>query len=141
MARNIGRMVFAYVLVLLPVVVLIAGFGMMAGLPGRETLLWAFAGCLLVGAAIFTFFEVRRIASAKNGVERACEEEDVEQYTEHVLVVAPGTGEPYPHHETQAGSAGFDQGQLTSRIPDSTPLLGDLLEKIGRKTRQPNCGK
>ena len=132
MARNIGRMAFQYVLVLLPIVVLIAGFGMMAGLRGWETLLWAVAGCLLVGAGMFTCFEVRRLTAATSNGQQGSEEQDVDQYPKRVLIVQPPTGEPYPHHEHHAESAGFDQGQLTSRIPGSTPLVGDFLEKKDR---------
>jgi hypothetical protein len=39
------------------------------------------------------------------------------------VVVEPPTGHPYPHHELLPGSQGLDQGQLTSRCPDTTPEL------------------
>jgi len=50
-------------------------------------------------------------------------------YATRTVAVKPPTGEPYPHHEYFVESAGFDQGQLTSRIPGSTPFLDSFVER------------
>jgi hypothetical protein len=63
-------------------------------------------------------FEVGRIASRSKSISRR-EEELIDPDAGRRVIIEPSTGHPYPHHEHIAGSAGFDQGQLTSRLPDA----------------------
>jgi hypothetical protein len=135
MVRKFRHVAFPYALVLLTVIILVAGFGMMAGLHWWQILIWAVSACLVIGAIMFTFFEVRRLAGvSRSDAEIAREEAEAERQTRHVVIVQPPTGEAQPHHEDHAESPGLDQGQLTSRTPGGTPLIEDLLRK--RKQEQ-----
>lgn len=85
-------------------------------------------GTVIVGWAIlFSILEVRRLAQSPE--ERAAEalEEGPNAYPARTLTVDKPTGEPYPHHEDHTESPGFDQGQLTSRIPETTPFIDKLV--------------
>lgn len=78
-------------------------------------------GCLLVlGAMLFTFLEVRRLARGSNR-RPGPNVEEADPDASRVVVIEPPTGEPYPHHEHHVGSPGLDQGQLTSQLPDPPP--------------------
>lgn len=133
MVRKTSRVLFPYIIVLATIISLTAGFGMMAGLQGWKILLWCVGLCLVVGAGMYTFFEVRRLAGITNPREQAWEEEQADAETEREIIIGPGTGEPYPHHEGHGESPGFDQGQLTSRSPEPTPFTG----KRALKAKQP----
>jgi len=130
MARKMSRVVFPYAVVFAVMVSFIAGFGMMAGMNVWEILLWCIGACLVIGGIIFTFFEVRRLAGiSKSTQELAREEAEADRMSRHTVVVEGPTGHPYPHHEDFAESAGSDQGQLTSRSPEATPVIGKLLDR------------
>ena len=136
MLRKTSRVVFPYAVVFAVMISFIAGFGMMAGMYGWEILLWCIGACLVIGGIIFTFFEVRRLAGiSKSTQELAREEAEADRMTRRVVVVEGPTGDPYPHHEDFAESAGSDQGQLTSRSPEPTPVIGKLLSKRGSQER------
>ncbi|HYK17666.1 MAG TPA: hypothetical protein VEV37_06580 [Bryobacteraceae bacterium] len=114
---------------------LIAGFGMMAGMRGWEIAMWAIGTCLVVGLIIFTFFEVRRLAGISLSSEQlARDEAEADRMT--VVVVEGPTGDPVPHHEDYVESAGFDQGQLTSRTPEGTPFIEDFLNRWRKAERR-----
>jgi hypothetical protein len=77
------------------------------------------AGCLVVGwAFVYNFMEVRRAKLAGKGEPLPLEPDP---YGPHQVLTAPPTGDSYPHHEAYVESQGFDQSQLTARIPDQTP--------------------
>ena len=138
MRRKLSRVLFPYLIVFAVVVTLIAGFGMVVGLNGWETLLWSVGVCLVIGAGIFTYCEVRRLAGiSKSNAELAREEDEVDRIAQHTVIVEPPTGEPYPHHEDHLQSEGFDQGQLTSRMPSPTPLVRDSLHTRKPTVKQP----
>jgi hypothetical protein len=93
---------------------------LIADLGWSRTLLLSL-GCLLVlGAILFTFFEVRRLAEVSNR-SRGPSDEEADPDVSRIVVIEPATGEPYPHHEGHIGSPGLDQGQLTSQLPDALP--------------------
>jgi hypothetical protein len=123
MERKLGRVLFPYLIVFVSLVSLIAGFGMMADAPGWQIWIWAVAGCLVVGAGMFSFFEVRRLAGISRPHENARTEAEADRFSRLRALVEPSTGEPCVHHEDQEGSPGIDQGQLTSRIDTPTPLF------------------
>lgn len=98
----------------------IALYTLMADLDWSQTLL-LLLGCLLVlGAILFTFFEVRRLAGLSNR-SPGSPDEDTDPDATRIVVIEAATGEPYPHHEGHVGSPGLDQGQLTSQLPDAPP--------------------
>lgn len=89
-------------------------------------------GCLLVGwAFVYNFMEVRRATLANKGAQAAPVEPD--PYGPHTVVTAPPTGDSYPHHEDYTESQGFDQSQLTARIPDQTPNPAELFARRREK--------
>jgi hypothetical protein len=95
---------------------------MLAGLSFLQFVLAAAGASVLIWTIFFTLFEFRRITRPSRGVE--VEESPGAEI--RIVIVEPPTGEPYPHHEQYVESPGQDQGQLTSRLPDSIPLF-DLL--------------
>lgn len=125
MSRNrIGRTWFPYVVVTAIAASAIATIAAMTGLHVWEAVIWTTGACLFLGMLIFTFVEVRRLAGiSKSNAQRELEENEADRDACHIVIVGDPTGEPYPHHEDHEGSAGLDQGQLTSRLPDWTPLV------------------
>ena len=134
MSRRTIRVVFPYAMVFAVMLSFIAGFGMMAGMRAWEVLLWSVGGCLVVGLIIFTFFEVRRLAGISMSTEQLAREEAEADRMNAVVVEGP-TNDACPHHEDYVESAGFDQGQLTSRTPEGTPFIEDLLRRWRRAER------
>lgn len=92
-------------------------------------------GCLIGGwATVFSFLELSGLVrSAQSGDEALREKPD--PYAPRTVLVAPPTGEPYPHHEDHAESAGFDQGQLTSRLTETTPLIDAILTRRSKEQK------
>lgn len=81
------------------------------------------AGCLIgAWATVFTVLGFLGVAQTEESADEAFKDEP-DPYGPRSLVVEPPTGEPYPHHEDHVESAGFDQGQLTSRLTGSTPFV------------------
>ena len=84
-------------------------------------------GCLIVlWAIIFSILEVCRIAGGSRSIRGEPSEEGIDPDAPRTVIVEPPTGEATPHHEDHLGSEGLDQGQLTSRLPDTLPLGGWL---------------
>ena len=89
-----------------------------------------FVGCLAVGwAMLYTVLEVRRLAQTPSEREQEALEGRSNPYISRSVSIEPSTGDPYPHHEEYRESCGQDQGQRTSRLPGSTPLIDDLLRR------------
>jgi len=102
-------------------------YSLMAGLVWWHALL-VFGGCLLAAwVIVFAFLDVR--GSGQNATKNEALQEGPDPYASRTLEVAPPTGEAYPHHEDYVESQGFDQGQLTARIPGSTPFFDSFLER------------
>jgi len=109
-------------------------FGLVGGVSWGKYLLLMGGGAAIIGAFVYTF---RAMCSAgrirpANGIDQP--ENRLPQRRVH-LQPRPGgetqeafgqpTSEPYPHHENYPESAGQDQGQLTSHLPGSTPLVAE----------------
>lgn len=127
-ARGEEKFAFLYVVIAAGAVASAMIYGGIAGLSWSRTFL-ALLGCLIVGWAIlFSILEVRRISRAADS--RPTEAlVGPEPYPTRIVVVQPPTGDAYPHHEDYNESQGFDQGQLTSRIADTTPFVERLLRR------------
>ena len=128
LTRGEEKFAFLYVAVSAAVVACAMTYSGIAHLTWWQTML------MLVGllggawATIFSFLEVYRLNRTPE--ERAAGMVEEEAGPSRPLPVAPPTGEPYPHHEYFTESAGFDQGQLTSRLPDATPLIEGFLGRF-----------
>jgi hypothetical protein len=123
------RFVFLYAVIAAGAIASAMTYSAIAGLAWWQSLLTLIA-CLTVGCAIlFSILEVRRLAQTPN--QRADEAlvSTSNPYPSRIVVVEPPTGDPYPHHEDYAESAGLDQGQLTSKLPDSTPFIDSILSR------------
>lgn len=120
------RFAFLYVVIAAGALASAMIYSAIAGLTMWQTIL-AVIGAVVVGWAIlFSVLEVRRLARTPAEAAQALEEAS-NPYTSRTVVVEPPTADPYPHHEDYTQSSGFDQGQLTSRIADTTPFIGRLL--------------
>jgi len=108
-------------------------YSMLAGLTRLQSLFLLVGSVLVACAAVFFSLEVRRMARGARGVEAVKAEADI--YASRSVPVNPPSGEPYPHHEQFVESAGFDQGQLTSRIPGETPFLESFFSRRSRKPK------
>jgi hypothetical protein len=118
--REKSRVIFVCGAVTALTITCIILYTLIEDLGGSRTLL-LLVGCLLVlGAILFTFFEVRRLAEVSDGYSGPSGEA-ADPDASRLVVVEPPTGEPYPHHESHIGSPGLDQGQLTSQLPDALP--------------------
>lgn len=118
--RERSRVIFVSGALTALTVTCIVLYSLVADVGLSQTLLLLF-GCLLVlGAMLFTFFEIQRLVRFSNrGSGPSVEDRDPD--AARIVVIDPPTGEPYPHHEHHTGSPGLDQGQLTSQLPDSPP--------------------
>ena len=124
------RFAFLYVVIAAGAVASAMIYSDITGLAWSKSLMLAI-GAVIVGCAIlFSVLEVRRLAQTPEEAAKA-RMDAVNPYTSRTLVVDPPTADPYPHHEDYTQSAGFDQGQLTSRIADTTPII----EKFRRRSR------
>jgi len=128
------RFTFLYVVISAIAIAFVMTYSGIAGLAWWQSLLMLI-GCLTVGwAFLFSVLEMRRLAQKpKNKGDEALTEAN--PYSPRIVAVKPPTGEPYPHHEYYAESQGFDQGQLTSQLPDSTPFIDRFLSR-GREKKQ-----
>ncbi len=117
MTRKTSRVAFTFGVISAIVISCITLYSLTAGLSWFEALFLLLGSLAVIWAVIFSFFEVGRIASRSKSISRR-EEESIDPDARRKVIIEPSTGHPYPHHEHIAGSAGFDQGQLTSRLPD-----------------------
>jgi hypothetical protein len=125
------KFTFLYVAISAVAVTCAIAYSLFAGLTFLHGAL-LIAGCLLVGwAFVYNFMEVRRATLAKKPGEPAPTEPD--PYGPHTVVTAAPTGDSYPHHEDYTESQGFDQSQLTARIPDQTPYPTGLFSRRRQK--------
>jgi hypothetical protein len=125
--RRASRVAFIYVVVTAVVATCIILFSLMAELTRWQSVVLLAGVLVVVWAIIFSFLEVGRIASGWKRIRGP--EEAVDPDAPRRLVVEPPTGHPYPHHEEHEGSAGFDQGQYTSRLRDELPSIRSLLRR------------
>jgi len=122
-----ARFTFLYAAVAAVVVTCAMTYSAVAGLSVPRTALLLIGLLLGAWATLFSFLEMRKLTRSHGEDEALAAGPD--PYAPRHVVVNPPTGDPYPHHEYYTQSAGFDQGQLTSRIDARTPLIEDLLER------------
>jgi hypothetical protein len=121
--RKKSRVLFAFGTAIAIAVSCIVLYSLIAGLSLFQTSLFLVGSLIVVCAGLFSFFEVRRIAAGRStSICLDGSEEQIDPDGPRVLIVEPPTGEATPHHEDHIGSQGLDQGQLTSRIPDTFQL-------------------
>ena len=122
------KFAFLYVVVSAPVIACVMIYSAIGGLTWWQTLLLLSGGLIGAWATLFSLLEVRRLAQTpKDRADEGLDEPN--PYCSRCVTVEPPTGDPCPHHEDYPESAGFDQGQLTSRIPDATPFVEKFLSR------------
>ncbi|MBZ5609286.1 MAG: hypothetical protein LAP38_13565 [Acidobacteriia bacterium] len=123
------KFAFLYVVISTVAIAGVMTYSAIAGLAWWQSLL-LLIGCL-IGAwmTLFSFLEMHRLAPTPKNPAGGAPQEEADPYAPRTVVVAPPTGDPYPHHEDYAESSGFDQGQLTSKLPDETPFIGMFLSR------------
>lgn len=130
--RRTSWVLFTFVVVSAVAITCITLYSLVAGFSRAETL-FLLIGCLIViWAILFSFFEVYRIAARSKRITGS--DELIDPDAPRKIIVEPPTGEATPHHESHAGSEGFDQGQLTSRLPDSL-FIRDLLPWVRHRRK------
>jgi len=127
------RFAFLYVVIAAGATASAMIYSGIAGLAWSRSLLMVIGAVVVGWAVLFSVLEVRRLAQTPDEAAKAREDASNPYSARTVVVVEPPTADPYPHHEDYVQSSGFDQGQLTSRIADTTPFIGKF-EKRGRKT-------
>jgi hypothetical protein len=132
-SRRKSRIAFVYVGATAVVATSIVLYSLVAGLTATQGLSLLLGVLIVVWTIIFTFLEVGRIAARSKTI--AGPDEPVDPDAPRRVIVESATGHPYPHHEDHVGSAGRDQGQLTTGLPDQTPFIGELLRSDRRKER------
>ncbi len=123
MNRKKSRVLFAFGSATAVAVTCLVLYSLTAGLSLLQASLFLVGSLIVVWAGLFSFFEVRRIASGRStSICLDGSDDGIDPDTPCVVMVEPPTGEATPHHEDHLGSEGLDQGQLTSRIPDTFPI-------------------
>ena len=126
---------FLYVAISAVAVAFAVAFSAITGLAWKQSILVTI-GCFVVAFAIvFCFMEVRRAARAAKAGAAETPVQRPNPYASRSVTVAPPTGDAYPHHEDYVESQGFDQGQLTARIPDATPFVEGFLSRLRRSKK------
>jgi len=128
--RKASQVAFTYVVVSAVVITAIVLYSLMAGWAWMQSL-WLTVGVLVVvWGILFSILEVRRIASRSKSIMGPADVVDPD--APRNVMVEPPTSEATPHHEVHPGSAGLDQGQLTSRM-GGTPTPRELLRRPSGK--------
>ena len=122
MNRTKSRVLFGFGTATAVAVTCIVLYSLIADLSLLQTSLWLVGSLIVVWAGLFSFFEVRRIAAGRSESIFWDGSDGIDPDAPRVVIVEPPTGEATPHHEDHLGSEGLDQGQLTSRIPDTFPI-------------------
>ena len=123
MNRKKSRVLFVLGAATAVAVTCIGLYSLIAGLSLFQASLFLVGSLIVVWAGLFSFFEVRRIAAGRStSIYLDGPHDRIDPDAPRVVVVEPPTGEATPHHEDHLGSEGLDQGQLTSRIPDTFPI-------------------
>jgi hypothetical protein len=129
---------FAYSAAIVGLATVIVVVSLLAGLNWAWCLMLICATGVLAWGMLFTLFEVHRLSSTVASIIEKEQRDDliVRQIAalEPTAKLGPAelreiwlNSEPYPHHEDHPGSPGEDQGQLTSHLSGSTPLI-ELLQ-------------
>lgn len=127
------KFTFIYVVISAAAVTCAIAYSLFAGLAFWQGFLLVIGSLLVACAFVFILMEMRRASRKAKTRAGEATNEDANLYASRAVSVAPPTGEPYPHHEDFAESAGFDQGQLTARIPGSTPFIDKLNRPHGKQ--------
>ena len=106
---------------------------LMAGLSRHECVINTIAGALIIGGGVFSLLHHRRThrnhdLEIKSIREAAAFDADLAAHraiAEQGITEPPVGSEPYFHHEDHAESPGYDEGQLLSRLPETTPFFKD----------------
>jgi hypothetical protein len=115
-----------YVAGIVSVAVGVAIISMVVSFAWWQSLMLALGISLVVWGITFTVLEVRRLAGISTA-HRTLEEIEAYRNECQAGLVQPPTGDAWPHHEDYPESPGRDQGQLTSSLEGSTPLIDRLL--------------
>ena len=127
-------MIFGFGTATTVVVTCIVLYSLVAGLSLPQTSLWLVGSLIVVWAGLFSLFEVHRIAAGQSrSIFSDGSDDRIDPDAPRVVIVGPPTGEATPHHEDHLGSEGLDQGQLTSRIPDTFPIAVTPTKERGPK--------
>lgn len=124
--------------------------GLSEGLSVADCIILVLGAAVFAGGITYTFLEVRRLGRRGNGrnvaeaeqeaIFRASRAARLKALAKWRKLVRPRSGidEACPHHEYFPESPGQDQGQLTSSLPVSTPLLEHFAESSrDRKAPRP----
>lgn len=133
------KITFLYVVISAVAVACVMIYSGIAGLHWRQSLLLLTGGLIGAWATLFSFLEFRRIGQTPENRTREALKEYPDPYAPRIVVVAPPTGDPCPHHEDYPESQGLDQGQLTSTLPYSTPFIDRFLSR--RRTKKELAGR
>ncbi len=126
--RRASRVVFTVGTISAIVATCIILFTLQAGWKWPQALVLLIGSLVLVWAILFSFMELRRVATGSPAITGPREEFDPD--APRRVTVRPPTGNPEPHHEHYPESPGQDQGQLTSRL-EGTPSLREMLRRRG----------
>lgn len=104
---------------------------LIARLSLHECVINTIAGALIIGGGVFLLLDHRRThrnhdLEIKSILEAAAFNADLaaqRAIAERAITEPPAGSEPYFHHEDHAESPGYDEGQLLSRLPETTPFF------------------
>ena len=124
--------------------------GLMARIGWQNCLILIGSAAAFTGGVLFALLELHRLgrAASGNAAILAQNTSDANQSIRlrafaslrRIMMQPAESNDPYPHHEDYPESPGQDQGQLTSRLTGSTPLLEELATAY-RKLQQRTATK
>ncbi|HYL34749.1 MAG TPA: hypothetical protein VEV17_02420, partial [Bryobacteraceae bacterium] len=124
--------------------------GLMARIGWQNCLILIASVTAFTGGVLFALLELHRLGrgASGNATTLAQDTSDASQSIRltaiaslrRIMLQYTENNDPYPHHEDYPESPGQDQGQLTSRLPGSTPLLEELATAY-RKLQQRTATK
>lgn len=121
---------FASLLAMIVGAILAFILGMLGGLNEPKRAIVMCAAAVVVGGIVFSILELSWRRNSKEVMDQSesidrFEAELAERRAKAESATLPEHLEPYRHHEQHPESPGFDQGQLTSNLPGTTPFFDD----------------
>ena len=104
--------------------------GLMAGLSWQQCLILIFGVSCLVGGIVFTLLEMHRLTHPPTGGSAPSPATKAATVLRRIVVRSWQSIDPLPHHENYPECPGQDQGQRTSNLPGSTPLLEAIAARL-----------
>jgi len=104
--------------------------GLVAGLSWQECVTLIIGVSCLLGGIVFTLIEMHRLTHPPTSRRSPPPSTKAATVLRKIVARSWQSVDPLPHHENYPECPGQDQGQRTSNIPGSTPLLEEIAQRL-----------